>query len=131
MTESFKQLNVHVPGDLKDRLAKTLRRENKPLAEFVRDAIMDYLKRHEEGNPVAPLSKWQENPRFRACPTVLELDKFKAQWRFMDRETQVECRAQMTRAMIILDELIPPTDLTNGQIFKALDPKIRKRGSKW
>ena len=46
-------------------------RERKSVSEIAREAIDDWLRNHAEGNSTFKLDKWQENPEFKAIPTLL------------------------------------------------------------
>lgn len=49
-------------------------RERKSESEIVREAIDDWLKSHAEGNSSFKLEMWQEDPQFKAIPTLLSPD---------------------------------------------------------
>lgn len=46
-------------------------REDKTRSELVCNLIKDYVKAHSEGNSTFKLDKWQEDPEFKAIPTLL------------------------------------------------------------
>jgi hypothetical protein len=46
-------------------------RERKSVSEIVREAIDEWIRNHAEGNSTFSLDKWQENPEFKAIPTLL------------------------------------------------------------
>ena len=46
-------------------------RERKSESEIVREAIDEWLRNHAEGNSTFRLDKWQEDPQFKAIPTLL------------------------------------------------------------
>jgi len=45
-------------------------RERKLPSRIVRDAIVEYIKNHAEGNSTFKLDKWNEDPGFQAVPTI-------------------------------------------------------------
>lgn len=64
-------------------------RERKSVSEIVREAIDDWLKNHAEGNSTFKLDKWQENPEFKAIPTLLS-DPLK--WsKYIDECSDYDC----------------------------------------
>lgn len=46
-------------------------RERKSFNELLNKAISEYIKNHSEGNDAFKLDKWQEDPEFKAIPTLL------------------------------------------------------------
>ncbi len=44
-------------------------RERKIPSTVVRDAIVEYIKNHAEGNDTFKIEKWVEDPEFQAVPT--------------------------------------------------------------
>jgi hypothetical protein len=51
-------------------------RENRSLSQLAEDLFTEYLKAHAAGNPSVPLDKFLSNPRYVACPTLLEAHHF-------------------------------------------------------
>jgi hypothetical protein len=49
---------------------KIAAREGKTMSELIREFILDYVKKHGEGNPIYKLDKWQDNPSFKAYPAL-------------------------------------------------------------
>lgn len=46
-------------------------REDKTRSELVCDIIKDYVTAHSEGNNTFKLDNWQEDPEFKALPTLM------------------------------------------------------------
>lgn len=46
-------------------------RERKSVSAIIRKAIEEYINNHAEGNDCFTLDKWQEDPNFRAVPSLL------------------------------------------------------------
>ena len=46
-------------------------REGKSFSELVVELIEEYVKNHAEGNSTFKLDVWQEDPEFKAIPTLL------------------------------------------------------------
>lgn len=63
--------SLYLEGDQMERLEDLKWRERKSISELVRDAINEYLSSHMEGNKTFSLEKWQEDPNFKALPTLL------------------------------------------------------------
>jgi hypothetical protein len=49
---------------------KIATREGKTMSELIREFILDYVKKHGEGNPVYKLDEWQDKPSFKAYPAL-------------------------------------------------------------
>jgi hypothetical protein len=64
-------------------------RERKSVSAVIRKAIEEYINNHAEGNDCFTLDKWQDNPHFKAVPTLLA-DKEK--WnKYVDSCSDKEC----------------------------------------
>ena len=46
-------------------------RERKGKTEIVRKAVLDYISAHKDGNDTYKLTNWNEDPSFKAVPTIL------------------------------------------------------------
>jgi len=53
------------------------------------------VKRHGAGNPATPLTKWQDDPGYVACPTILEAEGFN--WKIYDVEDLKRIEAIMIK----------------------------------
>lgn len=62
--------SLYLEEDQIKRLDEIHWRERKSVSELVRDAINEYISNHFEGNKTFSLEKWQENPEFKAMPTL-------------------------------------------------------------
>ena len=64
-------------------------RERKSVSEIVREAIDEWLKNHAEGNTTFSLDNWQENPEFKAVPTLLSTPE---KWsKYIDECSDYDC----------------------------------------
>lgn len=64
-------------------------RERKSVSAIIRRAIEEYINNHVEGNDCFTLDKWQNDPHFKAVPTLLA-DKEK--WNhYVDSCSDQEC----------------------------------------
>ena len=45
-------------------------REHKERTKLGRDAILEYIKSHSEGNDTFKLDNWNDDPNFQAVPTI-------------------------------------------------------------
>ena len=87
---SKKITSIQLDMELYNQLKDILRRENMNFTEWVHHQAKEYIKRHGAGNPATPLTKWQDDPSYVACPTVLEMEGFN--WKIFDYEdlTRIE-----------------------------------------
>lgn len=64
-----------IGGDIEqedwEALEKIRWREHKERTEILRVAIQEYVRNHAEGNSTFKLDKWNEDPNFKAIPTIL------------------------------------------------------------
>lgn len=65
-----KKMSTLIDGDLVDALDEIRWREHKSFNEMVNKAISEYIKSHLEGNETFKLDTWQDNPDFKAIPTI-------------------------------------------------------------
>lgn len=63
--------SFYLSEDQIQKLEEARWRERKSQSEIVREAIDDWLRSHSEGNSTFKLDKWQEDPEFKAVPTLL------------------------------------------------------------
>jgi hypothetical protein len=64
-------------------------RERKSLSAIMRRAVEEYINNHAEGNDCFTLDKWQNDPNFKAVPTLMS-DKEK--WNnYIDSCSDQEC----------------------------------------
>jgi len=92
-----------LPIELKHRLREVLAREGKSVSRWVQDYAEEYVKAHGAGNPAVPLDKFLDNPKYVACPTLLEADKFNV--RSIAHQDLPEWRARTHRFLKrLLDE---------------------------
>lgn len=63
--------SFYLSEDQIQKLEEARWRERKSQSEIVREAIDDWLRNHSEGNSTFKLDKWQEDPEFKAIPTLL------------------------------------------------------------
>lgn len=60
-------------GDLIwDRTKIQAAKENKTISRIIEELLIDYLHKHESGNPAYAITKWVDNPDFIAVPAFLE-----------------------------------------------------------
>lgn len=72
--KEFKQkvtTSINMEQEEKDTLEQIGWREHKSQTEMIRRAIQDFIKAHASGNNTFKLDNWNENPDFRAVPTIL------------------------------------------------------------
>ncbi|MEM2257805.1 MAG: hypothetical protein QXU87_04065 [Candidatus Caldarchaeum sp.] len=69
-----RQIYIARPDALEvySRLLKILDREGKSFNTWVYEQMVEYVKRHGEGNPCFRLDQWVEAPEIRAFPTLGE-----------------------------------------------------------
>ena len=79
-------LTFYVPDEFKPiykEFKRIANREDRPVAEIIREMIGEYVKVHAEGNPSFELDKWVEQPEFVGDPALRETnekwDKYLAQ----------------------------------------------------
>lgn len=46
------------------------KRENKELAQIIKEMVAQYVKAHGQGNPTYQIDKWVKEPAFKAYPTI-------------------------------------------------------------
>ena len=63
--------SFYVDGPTLDALEEIRWREHKSMSAIVRMALAEYVRQHKEGNDHFKLDTWQEDPDFRAMPTIL------------------------------------------------------------
>jgi len=54
----------------KEKLEEIRWRERKSMSQIIRLAIDEYIQSHAEGNSTFRLDKWNEDPDFKAVPTI-------------------------------------------------------------
>ena len=54
-----------------DAIEKIGWREHKSKTKMYRRAIQEYIRSHQEGNDTHTLDNWNDNPDFKAVPTIL------------------------------------------------------------
>lgn len=57
-----------------EELIKIARREGDDIGEVLRNASLEYIRLHSEGNSSFILDKWQENPNYEAIPNIFAED---------------------------------------------------------
>lgn len=63
--------SFYLSEDQIEKLEEIHWREKKSVSEIAREAIDDWLRNHAEGNSTFRLDIWQEDPEFKAIPTLL------------------------------------------------------------
>ena len=81
--------SVYLDEDQINALEEIKWRERKSKSEIIRIAIEEYINNHLEGNNAFTLDKWQEDPNFRAVPTLLsDAEKWN---KYIDECNDEEC----------------------------------------
>ncbi len=63
--------SFYVSGEELEMLEEIRWREKKSMSALVRRAIDEYIASHKEGNDTFRLDNWNEDPNFKAVPTIL------------------------------------------------------------
>ena len=72
-----------------EELDKIARREGKTRSSLTFEILKEYVKNHSEGNNTFKLDVWQEDPEFKALPTLLAgADKWN---KYIDECDDQEC----------------------------------------
>ena len=64
------KVQASIEKEEKKALEEIRWREHNSESEIVRKAIIEYIKAHMEGNETFKLEKWNEDPGFKAVPTI-------------------------------------------------------------
>jgi hypothetical protein len=59
-------------ADLLTKFQEVAAREGKPMNQIIQALMADYIKKHGNGNPSFEITKWVEEPKFKADPAVRE-----------------------------------------------------------
>lgn len=86
-----KTITITLEEEDLQKLDKIRWRERKERTDITRQAILDYIKIHGEGNDTYPLDKWNENPEFKATPAYFTHD---LKWRRYYEECDLKGRAE-------------------------------------
>ena len=62
------EIGVYLTDEELEAFEEIRWREHKKKTEIGRDAVLEYIKNHGDGNDTYPLEKWQEDPNFQAVP---------------------------------------------------------------
>ena len=103
-----------VEYELYERFKEICWKERKPINALVQDFMEKYIKEHGNGNPMYELTKWVENPEFRATPAFRESEE---NWlRYINTETSYrEARADYEKAFWIYRQYEPILDRFNKE----------------
>jgi len=74
-------------------------REHKDFSDILRLAVQEYIRNHKEGNDAFKLDDWQEDPNFKAIPTLFGPNE---KWKLCFENSTFEER---TNLMIRLKQL--------------------------
>jgi len=66
------QIGPRIPKSLKKELDLICVREGSDVQDIVKKCLEDYVKEHGEGNPAYALTKWIEEPKFKAYPALMD-----------------------------------------------------------
>lgn len=67
-----RRLNGEVEKEIFDEFEKIWRRDGfSGKSELLRKIVTEYVSTHAEGNSTFKLDKWNEDPQFKAVPTIL------------------------------------------------------------
>lgn len=63
--------SVTLEKEEEDAIEKIGWREHKSKTKMYRRAIQEYIRAHQEGNDTHTLDNWNDDPNFKAVPTIL------------------------------------------------------------
>ena len=81
---------IKLEKEMREAFEEIRWREHKDIAELGREAIIEYIKAHAEGNSTFKLDQFQD-PNFRAVPTIhADREKWISHYKDSNREDRVK-----------------------------------------
>lgn len=117
MEKPREQIGIYLTEEELKAFEEIRWREHKKKTQIGRDAVLEYIKNHSEGNSAYKIDEWVTNPKFQALPSFYApIEKWGEFYKQCDEKEKTQLRIRFNDIF----EMAKNIELNRGRKIKVL-----------